>query len=62
MKTPLELPDPETSTDADRLLQQYRLSSKPLPEHNEQGHDLLLTPFLLSIPVIVMLIILIYNL
>jgi hypothetical protein len=61
MKTPLEIED-RNSPDAEILRRQYfQLNDQPVVKRTDKKDDLL-TPFLLSIPVIIMLIILIYSL
>ena len=62
MKTPLEIEDKNSSIDAEFLRRQYfQISDKPIMKTTEKRNELL-TPFLLSIPVIIMLIILVYSL
>lgn len=62
MKTPLEMEEKTTSLEADFLRSQYfQMNDRPAIKPNGKKDDLL-TPFLLSIPVILMLIILIYSL
>lgn len=62
MKTPLEMDEKTSSLEADFLRSQYfQMNDRPVIKSNGKKDDLL-TPFLLSIPVILMLIILIYSL
>lgn len=62
MKTPLEMDEKNTSFQADFLRHQYfQMNDRPATQSKGKKDDLF-TPFLLSIPVIIMLIILIYSL
>lgn len=62
MKTSLETEEKNGAMDADVLRRQYfSVNDQPRPK-TVQKNESLLTPFLLSIPVIIMLIILIYSL
>lgn len=62
MKTPLEIEEKNTSTEADFLRRQYFDKNDSRLMKIQEKNESMLTPFLLSIPVIIMLIILIYSL
>lgn len=62
MKSPSEIEEKQPGTDADTLRRRYlQLNDRLMVKNTEKKGDLL-TPFLLSIPVIIMLIILMYSL
>lgn len=62
MKTPVHLQSKDYNTDAETLRQQYQqLVEKSGKGNTEIKKNLLLTPFLLSIPVIIILFILIWG-
>ena len=62
MKSPIEKEEKTTGMDAEILRRQYFGFTETNGQQNSEKTQTLLTPFLLSLPVIIMLIILIYSL